>query len=511
VPPTRRRVLIINTYFPEVREAIRVPQVPNALAPVLLAGMFSGETCDVRLYNEVSDGFLEIFAKDLLGWPDVVVFTGLTAAFDRMLQLTAYFRTLHPRVITVAGGMPIRALPTYSRRFFDYACTGDAEQLRDVIREALGQAYVAEVPTPRYDLAHWMGRRIGYAESSRNCNFRCTFCCLTATGLGYEAVSLDELRRQLLAMGPRDVICFQDNQFYGIDRGFFLERMALLAELRAAGHFRYWHAFVSDPFLWSDEILSAARDAGCFSVFVGVESFNEAWLRGVNKLQNVRYNRLALIQKCLDAGILFNYGLVFDPTERTLEEMHQELAFICDTPAIPAPNFIFGAVPFPGTPFFRDRYRRGLLLPNTRIRDLEGSTLTMKPLDSVDAVARFLGTAKYLHGYRARHLRRQLHFVWRHRRTLSAAQMLVSNVAFLSILTPGSVWQPMMLARRRSGRTHVSTTDRLDPVYVPRMRLASAFVDHFRPTLVTDAAGELNPALAGDLLATRYNGSDSAQ
>jgi len=93
VPPVRR-VLIVNAYFPEVREAIRMPQVPNALAPVLLAGMCSPARCDIRLYNEVSDGFLEVFAKNLLAWPDLVVFTGLTAAFDRMLQLSAYFRTL---------------------------------------------------------------------------------------------------------------------------------------------------------------------------------------------------------------------------------------------------------------------------------------------------------------------------------------------------------------------------------------------------------------------------------
>jgi hypothetical protein len=504
VRATRPRVLIVNTYFPEVREAIRVPQIPNALAPVLLAGMLSPSRCEVRLYNEVSDGFLEVFARDLLFWPDLVVFTGLTAAFDRMLQLSAYFRTLNPRVITVAGGVAIRALPTYARTFFDHACTGDAEQLGDVVREALGAEYVADAPSPRYDLAHWMGRRIGYAESSRNCNFRCTFCSLTATGLGYEPMSIDELRRQLLAMGRRDIICFQDNQFYGFDHRFFLARMALLRELRAAGHFRYWHAFVSDTFLWNDEILTAARESGCFSIFVGVESFDEAWLRSVNKLQNVRYDRLALIRKCMDAGILFNYGLVFDPTERSLAQMHGELASICDNPAIPAPNFIFGAVPFPGTPFFRDRHRRGLLLPSTRVRDLEGSTLAMRSLDRVEDVASFLATAKYLRGYRRRHLRRQLRFIWGHRRALSLEQLFISNVAFLSILTPGPVWQPAGILRPRRPRTHVSTTDRLDPVYSPAMRVDSAFAGHFRPTMVTDAAGDLNPALADDLLAARY-------
>jgi radical SAM superfamily enzyme YgiQ (UPF0313 family) len=498
-----RRILIVNCYFPEVRQAIRVPQFPNALAPVLLAGMLDPRHCDIRLYNEVSDGCLELYAPDLIHWPDVVVLSGLTAAFDRMLHLTAYFRTYKPGVIIIAGGIAVRALPRYARRFFDYACTGDAEELRDVITDALGPAYAAEQPRPRYDLARYIGRRVGYAESSLNCNFRCTFCSLSATGRDYTRVGLDDLRQQIVAMGRRDIICFQDNQFYGPDRSFFLERMRLLRELRQAGHFRYWHAFVSDTFLWNDENLALARETGCISIFVGVESLDERWLRRVNKAQNTRFDRVTLIRKCLEAGILFQYGLVFDPTERTLAEMHRELAFICDEPAIPAPNFIFMAVPFPGTAFFRDRYARGLLLPNTRVRDLEGSTVSLQPLDDVKDVARFLATAKNLQGYRGRHLRRQARFLWRYRRTLSAEQILISNGIFLSIMAVGALSSPSTIFRRSNGRTHVSTTDRLDPVYRPVMRVASRFAGHFTPTAVTGAAGELNPAIADDLLATR--------
>ena len=504
--PTRR-VLIVNCYFPEIREAIRLPnEIPNALAPVLLAGVFARERCEIRLYNEVSDGFLEVFAPDLLEWPDLVVFTGLTAAFDRMLHLSAHLRTRNPKVVTVAGGHAIRALPGYARRFFDYVSTGDVEALRAIAADALGPAYVADEMAPRYDLAGWMGRRMGYAESSRNCQFRCSFCSLTAAGRGYLAGGLDDLERQIVAMGRREVICFQDNQFYGPDREFFVARLNLLKELRRAGRFRYWHAFVTDTFLWNDENLALARESGCLSIFVGVESFDDAWLRGVNKTQNNRYRQVDLIEKCLDAGILFQYGLVFDPTERSLADMHRELSFICDTPELPAPNFIFMAVPFPDTPFFHDRWARGLLLPGTRVRDLEGSTLSLRPLDPVDDVARFIATAKNLRGYAARHLRRHARFIWRYRRSLAPAQVLVSSVIAASILAPVPVSNPATLFGRRRPRTHVSTTDRLDPVYTPSRRVAAAFASHFRPTMVTDASGGLNPELADDLLASRRPG-----
>jgi radical SAM superfamily enzyme YgiQ (UPF0313 family) len=83
-------------------------------------------------------------------------------------------------------------------------------------------------------IAGWSGRRMGYAESSRNCHFRCSYCSLTAEGRAYATRGVDDLRRQIVAMGRREVICFQDNQFYGPDRSSFVERLALLRELRAA-------------------------------------------------------------------------------------------------------------------------------------------------------------------------------------------------------------------------------------------------------------------------------------
>ena len=114
---------------------------------------FAPAACDVRIYNEVSSGFLELFEPGLIGWPDMVVMTGLIASFDRLKHLAAYFRTANPRVVLVAGGQAIRAFPRYARQFFDYVCVGDVEQLRDVVRDVWGPACVAEDMPPRYDLA----------------------------------------------------------------------------------------------------------------------------------------------------------------------------------------------------------------------------------------------------------------------------------------------------------------------------------------------------------------------
>ncbi|MGH7770795.1 MAG: cobalamin-dependent protein, partial [Candidatus Binatia bacterium] len=230
----RNRILIVNCYLDDTRKSIaRTHKVPPAMGPVYLAGAFSPKLCEVRLYNEQSAGPIE--DENLLAWPDMRVLTGLTTALDRMKQLTAYARTKNARVIVVAGGPPIRALPRYSRRFFDYVCLGDIEELRQVIAEAFGKNYVADEMIPRYDLSDWIGR-IGYAESSRYCNFRCSFCSLTGEGRGYQKYSLDFIRKQILAMGKKWHLFFIDNNFYGNDRNYFLARLELLREMRQEGY-----------------------------------------------------------------------------------------------------------------------------------------------------------------------------------------------------------------------------------------------------------------------------------
>ncbi len=508
---TRKKVLIINCYFPEMREAIkRRNEVPDALAPVLLAGYFSKQHCEVKLYNEVNSGFVEVFAPELLSWPDMVVLTGLTAAFDRLLHVTAYARTANPAVIVVAGGHGVRALPAYSEAFFDYTCTGDVEQVREVIREALGPACLGSEFRPRYDLAYWI-KRLGYAESTRNCNFRCSFCSLTGTGLKYQRQKLDYLESQMSAMGKRLIFFFQDNQLCGDGHDSFRQRVERVQARREAGQFRYWSGFVTDTFFWEPDNIRLAHETGCISLFVGVESFDDSmWLKSVNKKQNSRISQVELIERCLEGGILFQYGLVFDPTERTVAQMRHELELILDHPEIPAPNFIFTAIPFPGTPFFHDRFERGLVLPNTRMRDLEGSTLSLKPLDDVNEVVHFIRNGRNFRGYRRRFMQHQAKFLWRYRHALDRNQLLLSALTGAAILAPGSFSSPGAVFKRKAPRTHVSTTERLDAIYTPRLPVAEKYRHYFEPTRITLANGEVNPALAEDALATRFRrGADA--
>src|SRR5437870_5873993 len=316
------------------------------MGPAYLAGVFAPERCDLRLYSELASGPLE--DESLLGWPDMLVLTGLTTALDRMLHLTAYARTKNPRVVVVAGGHAVRALPRYCRGFFDYACLGDVEELRDVVADAFGPAYGREVMDPRFDLVPWMDR-VGYLESSRYCNFRCTFCTLTGEDHKYRTYELDALRRHVEAAGRRRFLVFIDNNFYGNDREHFRAKLELIGELQREGWFSAWVALVTNDFFFDDENLRLARAAGCIVLFSGVESFDRQWLRRVNKMQNSRASPVEIIRKTLDAGIVFLYGLVLDVTTRQIADLEQELDTILATHDITLRSYVSVSIPILGT------------------------------------------------------------------------------------------------------------------------------------------------------------------
>lgn len=504
----RKKVLILNCFFPDERLPIkRTNQVPNAVAPVLLGGYFNEELCEVKLYNEVSSGFIEIFDPDLLSWPDMLVLTSLTAAYDRLLHVTAYAKTANPDVIVVAGGHGIRALPLYSEQFFDYSCTGDVDQITEVISEAFGPRFVAEQFNPRYDLAYWINR-LGYAESSRNCNFQCGFCSLTSAGRRYEVPPLDYLDAQMENLGKRPIFFFQDNQILGSSQQSFQERLALFQKRREAGQFKYWSGFVTDTFFWSDENIQLASDTGCISVFVGVETFDDApWLAKANKKQNSQYNQAELLRRAIDGGVLVQYGLVYDPTQHSLDQMYKELDIICDNPEIPAPNFIFTGIAFPGTPFFRDCVKENKILPNTNMRDLEGSTLSLRGVDSQEDTLDFVKRGRRFAGYRSRFMKHQMQFLRRYRHSLNRDQKLLSLIAAAAILAPTAVLGPGAIFRKKQSRTHLSTTEVQDCVYTPCLPVDEKYRHYFEPTNLINAHGELNEAIAEDAMAQRHRSS----
>jgi hypothetical protein len=501
----RKRVLVVNCYVDETRAPLaRLHKVPQPMGPVYLAAAFARDACDVRLYNELSHGPLEDEA--LLAWPDMLVLTGLTTAIDRMRHLTAYARSKNPAVVVVAGGHAVRALPRYCRTLFDYCCDGDVEQLADVVAEVFGRAWVAERPEPRFDLCNWM-TMFPYVETSRYCNFHCRFCTLTGERRPYRPYDLDAVRRDVLAAGDGRIVIFIDNNFYGPDRDFFVARMALLRELTRARRLKGWCALVTSDFFFDDENLRLAKEGGCLALFSGVESFDDAgWLRRNDKRQNAVRPQRELVRQAYEAGIVFVYGLVLDPTTRRLAELRDELEHAVADSTVALPAYCSMSIPLLGTPSFYDHLEAGRLLPSTRVRDLDGTTISLRPLDPLPEVVGFVRDLQSFRGLRAKAARHTVGFLGRYGSRLSWFGLGVAafqpGLLCVSGLVTGA-WRG-----RAPVRTHVSTTEVLDAQYRPAFPVASRFESWFAPTMLTDRDGALAAAVADDVLAARASAEE---
>ncbi len=478
-----KRVLIVACRFDEDRNGGARPwRFPQAMAPVFVAGGFNRRLCDVRIHSELYSGPLE--DQRLLAWPHMLVLSGLQVDFDRFLHLTAYARSVNPKVIVVAGGSLVNVLPKFCRQFFDYCCTGPVEEIQQVITDAFGAEYCAPEFTPRHDLAAW-GRLLGSVESSRNCNFHCNFCTMSIQNNPYLSVAAPQIRREILSTGRKNIF-FLDNNFYGNSPAQFKNKLELLSAMKTDGELRFWGAELTADFFLKEENLKLARSAGCMALFCGVETFDEPSLLSFGKRQNVVSDQQSLIRKCLHAGILFLYGLMLDPSRRSLRSLTAEFEYVLKHDEIPLPSYLTLPIPLLGTPLFFEYLDARTILPQTRIRDLDGTTLALEPLEGLHSFSQWWPGMLRFAGRRRAMAKHTGRFLRRYNRALGARGKM------LALANAATLCMPKYRNRKR---TFVSSTEQLDPQYRPAFRVAADFESYFQPVQLTNARGELNPAL----------------
>ena len=162
-----------------------------------------------------------------------------------------------------------------------------------------------------------------------------------------------------------------------------------LKDLFEQGKFGGWAALVTADFFTSAENVSLASESGCIGFFSGVESFSRAQVTAFNKKQNLVLPQEETIRSCLEAGLIFHYGLIFDLADQRIDEVLAETDFIAANPHITLPSFLSFAIPMLGTPLFGSRLCEGLFLPNVRLRDMDGRSLVCHPVDPIEEAVAF--------------------------------------------------------------------------------------------------------------------------
>jgi radical SAM superfamily enzyme YgiQ (UPF0313 family) len=305
---------------------------------------------------------------------DYVGITGKVTQFGHMAAIAEEFRR-RGKVVIIGG--PLASLsPEKVRPHCDILVTGEIEDIAGELfadlREGTwkahylgGQPSLASSPVPRWDLYPNDRAVMGTLQTSRGCPFECEFCDViqyAGRRQRHKNVSqvlreLDELQRH----GYRHVFLADDNLTV-----YRARARELMAGLRDWNHRQSapisFLSQVSIDAARDDELLTLCADAGLTTVFIGLETPNEASLKETKKRQNLHGNLIEQVHLFFEHGIQVVGGMIvgFDSDGPDIFRRQFEFAM-----ASGIPIFSLGALVAPeATPLFARLEKAGRLRPN---------------------------------------------------------------------------------------------------------------------------------------------------
>jgi len=329
------------------------------LALPIIASLTPGDV-DIEIVNDYSERI------DYDDEADLVAITAMTPQAPRAFQIAEGFRRRGAKV--VMGGFHASLFPEEAVKHCDAICVGEAEDVwprmwRDFLDGKLEGIYRAEGhpdlagrPAPRYDLVN----RRGYSllaypvQTTRGCPKRCEFCSVHRFfGGSYRHRPIEEVVRDIQATQSPYIFFIDDN--IAADKAYTMELIAAIKPLGLV-----WGSQCDVPSCEDEEFLRSAADAGCLSLFLGVESVEQSSLASAKKNFNHVEDYGRILKKISDTGIAPIVSMISGMEGDTVETFEKTYRFVMENDVPIAYWFIL--TPAPGTPFYERADAEGRLL-----------------------------------------------------------------------------------------------------------------------------------------------------
>jgi radical SAM superfamily enzyme YgiQ (UPF0313 family) len=309
--------------------------MPVACLPLLAALTPAGHTVTLIDENVEPIDYARCAEADIVG------VTGMSVQRFRMKEVLTELKRLG--VFAVVGGPWVTLQEDYFGDLADVIFVGEAEEtwprfLDDWGRGRHGTRYeqdeksdMSRLPVPRFDLMKMRHYLFGSLQFSRGCPFQCEFCDIIVTfgrrprikAVGQVLAELDAL----LAQGMEIVFIVDDN-LIGNKKGIKPVLREVIAWQEARGYPLTFYTEASIDLADDLELMGLMADANVTSVFVGIESPNEASLRETKKFQNVRAGGTMLekVRRIQNAGMEVWCGMIlgFDNDDETIFDAQRE-------------------------------------------------------------------------------------------------------------------------------------------------------------------------------------------
>ncbi|MFO7605987.1 MAG: B12-binding domain-containing radical SAM protein [Desulfurivibrionaceae bacterium] len=312
-------------------------------------------------------------SERVLGWADCAFISAMAVQRESVKWLS---RSCKKAGLTVVAGGP---LFTYEHEEFeeiDHFVLNEGELtlppfLKDFQRGRAKRLYkteefadIRQTPEPRWELLDLNKYASMSIQFSRGCPFRCEFCNVTAL-LGHKvrtkttAQIIGELDN-LYARKWRASVFFVDDNFIGNKKYLKEELLPALIDWRRNKPRITFFTEASINLADDEELMEMMATAGFDSVFIGIETPEEAGLIESNKIQNRHRDLIADVRKIHRFGLQVQGGFIVGFDNDTPSIFQKQIDFIQSSGIVTAMVGMLQALP--GTSLYRRLQEEGRLI-----------------------------------------------------------------------------------------------------------------------------------------------------
>jgi radical SAM superfamily enzyme YgiQ (UPF0313 family) len=359
-------------------ERFRRGFMPNSTVPYIRS-MTPASLDGVPIETYAIDEYVQADLKylDLLRNPEkptLVAIVGVQShQFQRALDIAAFARANDVDHCVIGGPHPMTCDTTILQNRGVSFALAEAEVvwlqiLRDAIKGQLQPVYGQQgrwaeqvhapvlVPPSKSDLARYIVPMLGIYPA-RGCPFTCNFCSVIK-------IAGRQIRNQLLettmeslrrakAAGVRMVMFTSDNFNKYSEAKELLEQ--IIAERIRLPFFVQCDVQVANQ----HELIALLGRAGCFEMFIGVESFNRKILLAAHKTQNHPSTYREIVRLCREHSIISHFSNIIGFPEDTAASIRWNLDELRELAPDAASFYVL--TPIPGTEQYDEFLASGII------------------------------------------------------------------------------------------------------------------------------------------------------